>query len=1151
MIMKKTIIRFFAISAMISLVAVACSKAETDVPADNKDNTENPADVENPENQPSEGFTLTASLEEAIVTRTSLGDADGAGNRAVTWSGGDAIKVIYNGGDKVVGASNIDGADAQFVIGDVAGFAGDAIYMHYPSDASASQSEGVLSITIPSEQDGNFANHSYLVAKASTSENYAKFFNACAMFRIDVADADIKKAEITGNDGEALAGTVGYRWDGANNEEPTVTGASSTSTSITVTFNGAGTYYVAALPGLNLTTGVTVKFYKEGATPGTYDVPAGGNATSSALAVARAQIASFGSTASICHRYVSTTADGSRNGRSADAAWNVDQLVGFLSGKWNGADVDAAKLAAMNGLTIDIAAGEYTMPNADINLGSTFTQLNIVGESGATFAGNGSVPILHQNRTTRAGTTVSFDNITFTGGRRSGDHGGAFYFSYGTVKFKDCSFTNNQTLSNDRYGGVLHFYNTADGVFEDCSFTGNSAAGTSSNGGVLNVQNTHHLTFIRCSFYNNTTTQYGGVANVSGSGSVIRFEDCDFGDGTDGNRNSANSYGGVFHIEKVNSLDIVNCRFNNNTASSGGAIFTPSTSTFEADAVHIKGCRFIGHSTSSHGGVARIEGGTLNFEKNEDTPCTFTGNSASNGGVFYMLDGGINDNGSVYKQNHGTWGGAITAGGGTAEFTSCVFGTDGTPADKNYAAYGSGDKENGYDAGGGGVFNQNGGNATFIKCAFYGNEAQGRQGGAIRRATEGDSSNTLTIKGCTFKGNMCSNNSTKGGSYWAGGGAIFFQKGTLNIQESDDHVPTTFESNYSCYRGGAVCVDGDATATISQSDFNGNYTTGENKMQLAGGAIHVTGTADANLTDCIFNGNYSSSTGYGGGAVAMGNAAAAGSIIKMNKCLFKDNYGNCGGALINYGKNTKIYLNSCAFTGNHISGTYGVVIQLYNDKSEVLNYPCTLCMNNCSFADNQYTASGNGQQSSWINMKGLSKVVMSNCSLIGRTRNSSGTADSYNPNLLRFDGALSSGNYLINNIIAMTPTSGTFYSSDMQSSPVTGYFNKMSTVLNGSNYTPGTGSASDFRGTNTYFGDLGSDMTEGAAAKDCYWSWNGTLATGSNLDKAALADVNSTINTADSGFYNWLDSIGALTTDCRGKDRGDTTWPGAYDGTNN
>ena len=26
---------------------------------------------------------------------------------------------------------------------------------------------------------------------------------------------------------------------------------------------------------------------------------------------------------------------------------------------------------------------------------------------------------------------------------------------------------------------------------------------------------------------------------------------------------------------------------------------------------------------------------------------------------------------------------------------------------------------------------------------------------------------------------------------------------------------------------------------------------------------------------------------------------------------------------------------------------------------------------------------------------------------------------------------------------------------------------------------------------------------------------------------------------------------GALTTDCRGKNRGETTWPGAYDGTNN
>ena len=210
-------------------------------------------------------------------------------------------------------------------------------------------------------------------------------------------------------------------------------------------------------------------------------------------------------------------------------------------------------------------------------------------------------------------------------------------------------------------------------------------------------------------------------------------------------------------------------------------------------------------------------------------------------------------------------------------------------------------------------------------------------------------------------------------------------------------------------------------------------------------------------------------------------------------------------------------------------------------------------MNNCSFADNQYTNSGNGQQSCWINMKGLTKLVMSNSSLIGRTRKSSGTADDTTPNLLRFDGAVGSGNYLINNIIAMTPTSGTFYSSDMKSSTVTGYYNKLSAVTGDGNYTPGEGSASDFKGTSTYFGGLGASMTEGNPAKwdNCYWSWNGTLATGGNLNKATLTNVNSTIQTADADFYSWLNTIGALDKDCRGKTRGATTWPGAYDGTNN
>ena len=1146
--MKKNIIRFFAIAAMVSLAAVACSKTEEDFNEGNPDGTESTTHDNNPDNPATAGsITLIASVENTEMTRTSLGAADESGARKVSWAAGDEVKVLYDGGSTTATAADPDGDQAKFSFDAPDG----DVWLVYPSAAESSLSGGALSLTVPAEQDGSFATHGYLVAKGSTTEGGVKFFNACSMFKIVVADAALKKAVITGNSGEVLAGTVKYTWEGANNAAPTVDVSAAAETSLTVTFDGAGEYYVAALPGLNLTTGVTIKFFKEGDTPGTYDAPAGGNRTSSAMAVDRARIASFGSSDTICHRYVSTTAGDTDNGRTAAKAWNTTQFENFLKGKWNGADADADKMVAMDGLTIHIAAGEYNLTDPAIMLdvvdsespASQFTHLTIVGDDGAVLKGNGTdKAILHQNYGQRAGTVVEFKNLTFTDGSRSGDHGGAIWQSYGIFKYKDCTFTGNKTITEAKFGGALHFYGTPTATFEDCTFTGNSTAGENASGGAINITGTADIRFTRCKFYNNSATNDGGVAFLNSSKATVLFDDCDFGDGSDANQNKTTMAGGVFCLKAIKSLNIVNCRFDNNTATYGGAInFQSAAASMAADAAYVRGCSFSHHVVSSSGAVIRLVGGTLNLEKNGDTPNTFTdnGDEAKSSGVVQLSQSGIlNDNGSVYKRNKALWGGVYSSDKDTQTVlncTSCVYGTDGTAADRNYAVNG------------GGVYNMNGGDATFTKCAFYGNEAKERQGGAIRRATDGDDEDvTLTVKGCIFKENTCTNASTTGGSSWGSSGAIFFQKGKLTIAESDDHVRNTFTGNNSVFRGGAIGLDLTAEADISGADFIGNHTTGPNNGQLIGGAICVIGTSSASISDCTFNGNHNNTVGYGGGAIGIAGTTVK---VKVNKCLFKDNYANSGGAIFNYSNGGIIYLNACAFSGNHITSTYGVVIQLTNTSSG----NATLCMNNCSFADNQYAKDGaTGQQSCWVNMKGLTKAVLSNSSLIGKTRNANGTsaADGTSPNLYRFDGAVGSDNYIINSIIA-TPSS-TYYASDIKGSPVTGYYNKLSGLLNGSTYVSGDGCATDFYGTSAYFGGLGTAMTEGAAATDCYWSWNGTLATGSDLTKASLADVNSTIQTADADFYAWLEGIGALTTDCRGKARSTTaTWPGAYDGTNN
>lgn len=50
-----------------------------------------------------------------------------------------------------------------------------------------------------------------------------------------------------------------------------------------------------------------------------------------------------------------------------------------------------------------------------------------------------------------------------------------------------------------------------------------------------------------------------------------------------------------------------------------------------------------------------------------------------------------------------------------------------------------------------------------------------------------------------------------------------------------------------------------------------------------------------------------------------------------------------------------------------------------------------------------------------------------------------------------------------------------------------------------------------------------------------------------NAGMDTLEAVMAAINSADNGFYTWLEGIGALTKDGRGNTRGTTTWPGAFD----
>ncbi len=413
-------------------------------------------------------------------------------------------------------------------------------------------------------------------------------------------------------------------------------------------------------------------------------------------------------------------------------------------------------------------------------------------------------------------------------------------------------------------------------------------------------------------------------------------------------------------------------------------------------------------------------------------------------------------------------------------------------------------------------------------CVFSGNG--GKQGSCLEMNS---SSANASFTNCTFE------NNTKQ--------CMRIKNGTASF------TGCTFSGNHESGQRGAAAslqLESDQTVTFSGCTFSGNYTesTGESN---AGGAIGCEGYGIYDFEECVFNGNHtgtsssSYSSDYGGAVTVRGHATA-----RFNKCSFEGNYSTSGGAIEARSGTATTYLNACVFAKNYITYRYGTTIVATANTG-------VMCLNNCTIQDNTYGPNASsGKQLCWINVKldgSDQSLVMSNCTLVGNLHKSAAGNDwsDAGAGLLRFDGG-SGPAYLINNIIAPKikgKDTKAIIGESSTTVAISAVSNKQYAYTHSGTYTASGENAIDFHGTSDYFGDLA--FTSGSSWDDTYWGWNGTLAGGSNLNKASLSDVNAAIQSANADFYSWLNSIGALDKDGRGKTRGTNTWPGAYDATNN
>ena len=428
--------------------------------------------------------TVKACFEADDSTKTALW-YDGS----VAWVAGDRIKALYDGGNATSDALAQGGNEATFSITYEAGHT--LAYAVYPAGATAGYDGSSLQITVPSGQDGTFANAAVSVAKFG--EGNLVFKNLGGMLKVCVDNPDVRTIRISSNDSTPIAGSATVSFDGS---APAVSGISDPSTSIELSVDGAGIFYASVLP-CSLKSGLFVELL-DGS-----DNVIGEKLSGNTLNVARRQLVNLGTVQAVtlaAKRFFKP--GGSGDGTTWDNAGGVDLLKSVLEG-----DADA---------TLFMAGGTY-----DINDITGIESLEVAKQSiwphnNHTYKIYGGYP------SDAAGTSLSGRDITANETILSG--GGTkrilvlnvskVELAVDGVTFSDAYRTGPDT------GSALILQVMKKATFHNCRIIGNRKEG-SGGGGAVRVA-AGEAEFTDCTFQGNTSAAGGGAVGMLGGTLTMR-----------------------------------------------------------------------------------------------------------------------------------------------------------------------------------------------------------------------------------------------------------------------------------------------------------------------------------------------------------------------------------------------------------------------------------------------------------------------------------------------------------------------------------------------------------------------------------------------------------------------------------------------------
>ena len=423
-------------------------------------------------------LTFTA---DALVTKTALG-----ADWSVSWSEGDQVKILWNGGETSCEA-RLEGGKAYFsaVVDEVKEY-----YAVYPASINAHVgADGKLTMELPSEQSGRFEDSAVIAAHTTReSLDFGRFKSAVGMIRFNIADPAVTRVRFAAKDNAPILGSIVA--DNSLSFETQPGGAS-----VDIPVSGAGTYFLSVLPGIKL-SGLSFQLGNEEKWIGTASSETPATINAGQILLVKASLED------------NLVVEGDIYITEPEA------LLALLS--------NPASASKLDGHIVHVSAGNYDLVNGDKGLSLDFEQavtLKIVAEEGTVFTNSlggdeGCILTISSEN-----VNLDIEGVTFSGGSHNGP-GGALNLTKGSHVFRGCVFEGNESTSttSDKTGGAVNLGGSAEADFEGCIFKDNRA--TVTGGGALAVFTTGLVRVLDCSFTGNTT--HTGTAYVGNGGAILQ-----------------------------------------------------------------------------------------------------------------------------------------------------------------------------------------------------------------------------------------------------------------------------------------------------------------------------------------------------------------------------------------------------------------------------------------------------------------------------------------------------------------------------------------------------------------------------------------------------------------------------------------------------